>query len=111
MREAVSIPIIRRLVAEQAIVKVHDPATAENARPIFSDKISYARNSIECIDNADCCIITTEWQEFAMISPRSFLNRIRQPIVMDGRRIYDVNEFAQAGVRLLAIGLGPTNAP
>jgi UDPglucose 6-dehydrogenase len=107
MREAVSIPLTRRLLAKGAVVVAYDPAAMENARAIFHETITYARDPIECIQESDCCIIVTEWDEFRTISPDTFVEQMRKPIVIDGRRIYDVEEFSKAGVVLYAIGLGP----
>jgi len=107
MRKAVSIPIVEKLLSEGATVVAYDPAAMPNAREIFRDRIKYARNPIECLHEADCCMIVTEWNEFKTILPSTFVEQMRSPIVIDGRRIYDVDEFARTGVRLLAVGLGP----
>ena len=107
MREAVSIPLIRGLLNEGANVVAYDPAAMQNARAIFRDRITYASDPCECVDQADCCIIATEWDEFKTITPRIFLERMRHPVVIDGRRIYNVDEFSSEGIRFSGIGLGP----
>jgi len=109
MREAVSIPLIRGLLADGASVIVYDPAAIDNARRILGDKVSYAPDSLRCLKDADCCIIVTEWDEFKTIPPGTFLERMRRPVVIDGRRIYDAHKFSGAGIRFSAIGLGPTD--
>jgi UDPglucose 6-dehydrogenase len=108
MREAVSIPLIRGLLADATSVVVYDPAAMQNARAVFGETISYANDPVECITDADCCVIVTEWDEFKTIPPSTFLERMRCPVVIDGRRIYDTDAFTRAGIRLAAIGLGPT---
>jgi UDPglucose 6-dehydrogenase len=107
MREAVSIPIVKSLLAEGAAVVVYDPAAIEGARRIFQNVISYASDPVRCIDQADCCIIVTEWDEFRSIPPRTFLEHMKRPTIIDGRRIYDAKTFSQEGIQFLAIGLGP----
>jgi UDPglucose 6-dehydrogenase len=107
VREAVSIPLIRGLLTEGADVIAYDPAALQNARAILQDTIAYARDPCECLDKADCCIIVTEWDEFKTIAPSAFLERMRSPIVIDGRRIYDPGEFSSAGIKFSGIGLGP----
>jgi UDPglucose 6-dehydrogenase len=107
MREAVSIPIVKSLLAEGATVVVYDPAARERARTIFQNVISYASDPMRCMDQADCCIIVTEWDEFKNIRPETFLERMKHPTIIDGRRIYDPRTYAQAGIQFLAIGLGP----
>jgi len=106
MSHAVSIPIIRSLLVEGAHVVAYDPAATANAQTIFGHKIEYAKDPIECVDQADCCIIVTEWDEFRRIPPSTFARVMRQPVVIDGRRIYDVDAFLDAGVQLLAVGMG-----
>jgi UDPglucose 6-dehydrogenase len=107
MREAISVQVINDFLDQRANVVVWDPEAMRNARLIFGDKITYARNAVECIDRSDCCIITTEWSEFKQISAEMFAQKMHQPIVIDGRRIYDVNKFRKVGIKLLAVGLGP----
>jgi UDPglucose 6-dehydrogenase len=107
MREAVSVPLIRGLLAEGANIFACDPAAIENAQAIFQDRIAYTRNPRECLDQAECCIIVTEWEEFRAIPPSAFLERMRCPVVIDGRRIYSPGEFSSAGITFLGIGLGP----
>jgi UDPglucose 6-dehydrogenase len=106
MREAVSIPLVRALLKEGADVFAYDPAAMQNARAIFQDTITYARDPCECIEKADCCIIATEWDEFKRIPLSTFIERMRRPIVIDGRRIYDACRFSDAGILFSAIGLG-----
>ena len=106
MSDAVSIPIIKRLLVEGAHVAAYDPAATANAQTIFGHKIEYTTNPIECIDQADCCIIVTEWDEFRRIPPSTFVRNMRQPVVIDGRRIYDADAFLGTGVQLLAVGVG-----
>jgi UDPglucose 6-dehydrogenase len=107
MRDAISIPIIKTLLAQKAKVIAHDPIAMENARRIFKNTIAYANNPLGCIDQADCCIIVTEWNQFKTISADTFVEKMRSPIVIDGRRIYDPDTFLKRGVQLVAIGLGP----
>jgi UDPglucose 6-dehydrogenase len=66
----------------------------------------YATNAIECLEGADCCILVTEWPEFKMLRPEDFLGKMRQPLLIDGRRIFYPDEFANAGIRVYAVGLG-----
>ena len=107
MREAVSIPLIRGFLTEGANVVAYDPAAMQNAKAIFRDRITYASDPCGCLDQADCCIIATEWDEFKTITPRIFLERMRRPVVIDGRRIYSADEFSSEGIRFSGIGLGP----
>lgn len=107
MRDAVSIPVINSLLKEGAKVTVWDPEAIEGARRVFGDTVGYATGASECLEQADCCILVTEWDEFKNLRPEIFREKMRQPIVIDGRRVYDPNEFRKAGISVHAIGLGP----
>ena len=105
MREAVSIPIIRQLLKEGAKVTAYDPAAAPNAKSLFRDKIGYATSAIHCLKDADCCILVTEWDEFKALKPEDFIENMKQPVLVDGRRIYDPDGFSRK-MKFAALGLG-----
>jgi UDPglucose 6-dehydrogenase len=107
LRNAVSIAVVNNLLTTGAIVTVWDPRAIEPAQQIFGDSVRYATNALDCLEQADCCILVTEWPEFKNLKPASFSEKMRQPVLVDGRRIYDPVEFRKAGIRLYAIGLGP----
>ena len=105
MREARSIPIINQLLKEGATITAFDPVAVAVAKTIFANKIDYASSAIECLKNADCCILVTEWEEFKKLKPKDFTKNMKQPILIDGRRIYNPEEFSQK-MKFTAIGLG-----
>jgi len=105
LRDAVSIPVVNSLVQSGASVTIWDSRAMIGAQRIFGDRVKYATNALDCLEGADCCILVTESPEFKDLKPRTFVQKMRKPIV-DGRRVYDPVEFTGAG-RLLVIGLGP----
>jgi len=105
MREARSIPIINQLLREGAKITAYDPAAIPKAKSIFKNKIKYALSPIECIKDADCCIIVTEWKEFKNLKTEDFSKNMRHPVLIDGRRIYNPEEFSKK-LKFAAIGLG-----
>ena len=105
MRESRSIPIINQLLNEGAKIIAYDPVATSTAKGVFGDKILYASSAINCIKDVDCCIIVTEWDEFKKIKPDDFKHNMRQPILIDGRRIYDPTEY-QKKLKFEAIGFG-----
>jgi UDPglucose 6-dehydrogenase len=109
MREAPSIIIIRQLLKEGAKVVAYDPAAIPNAKAIFKEEIEYASSALECLRGADCCILVTEWEEFKKLKPEDFIHNMHTPILLDGRRIYDPEEFGRK-IKFTAIGLG-TDSP
>jgi UDPglucose 6-dehydrogenase len=107
VREAQSIPIITQLIQEGASIIVYDPVAIPTAKRIFENKIEYATSIAECLENAECCILVTEWSEFKELDPEDFIKRMKRPILIDGRRIYNPKLFEQK-LKFIAIGLGPT---
>lgn len=105
MREARSIPIINQLLNEGANITAYDPTAIPTAKTIFVNEIEYASSVIECLKNADCCILVTEWDEFKKLKPEDFIQHMNQPILIDGRRIYNPEEFSKK-IKFAAIGLG-----
>jgi UDPglucose 6-dehydrogenase len=86
-------------------VIAYDPMAMEKSKVLFEGKIKYASSAVECIDGADCCIIVTEWPEFKTLRWEDFINHMKRPILIDGRRIYDAEEFDRR-LKYAAIGLG-----
>lgn len=105
MREAVSIKIIERLLEEGAEVIAYDPKALNNAKKIFGERIKYADSVSSCLNNADCAILVTEWEEFKNLTPEDFLKNMKNPALVDGRRIYDPKIFSSK-LKFKAIGLG-----
>jgi UDPglucose 6-dehydrogenase len=105
MREARATPIINQLINEGANVTAYDPVAMLTAKTIFKDKIQYATSAMSCLRNADCCILVTEWGEFKKLKPEDFTKNMKQPLLIDGRRIYNPQEFNQK-LKFKAIGLG-----
>ena len=105
MREARVIPIINQLLKEGANITAYDPVAITVAKSIFNNKIKYANSAFECIKDADCCLLVTEWEEFKKLTPEDFTANMKQPVLIDGRRIYDPEIFNNK-VKFTAIGLG-----
>lgn len=106
MREARAVPIIKQLLKEGANITAYDPVAMPVAKTIFVDKIRYATSTAECLKNADCCILVTEWDEFRKLTPEDFIKTMKHPILIDGRRIYDPETFSQK-MKFTAIGFRP----
>jgi UDPglucose 6-dehydrogenase len=104
MREARAIPIINQLLSEKAKVAAYDPVAMTVAKTIFGTKIEYCASTIDCLKNADCCIIVTEWAEFKDLKPKDF-SCMKTARIVDGRRVYDPEIF-QEKTQFKAIGLG-----
>lgn len=94
MRQAPSIRIINELKRRNASNIIgYDPKAKESAREVLGNKIQYANNIEELLKDADCAIITTEWDEFKILKPSKFIRLMKNPFVIDGRRIFSFEEF------------------
>jgi UDPglucose 6-dehydrogenase len=80
----------------------------ENAKKILPENVEYAGSIEECLRNSECALIVTEWDEFRKLTPQIFIELMKIPAVVDGRRIYDAKSFSSK-LRLTAVGLGKDN--
>lgn len=104
MREAPALVLIDRLLAEGCIVKVYDPIAMDECRRRIGEKVYYGGDMYDAADGADALLLVTEWKEFRLPS-WSILKRImRQPLVLDGRNIYEPSELLAAGFTYNKIG-------
>jgi len=105
IRESVSLKIIDKLLEKEANVVAYDPAAMNNTKKLLGNRVVYPSSAVECIKEADCCIVATEWDEFTQLKPDDFIHHMKTPVVVDGRRIYDHEEYNHK-VKFTAIGLG-----
>jgi UDPglucose 6-dehydrogenase len=104
MREAVSIQIIRDLLKRQAHIVAYDPKAIQQAVKIFGTSISYAESAADCIRGSELSILVTEWGNFRELKPQDFKRLMKQPAIVDGRRLFDPFQFAS--LKFAAVGLG-----
>jgi UDPglucose 6-dehydrogenase len=104
VRESVSISLIKSLLDNGLIVKVHDPMAAENFFTLFQNKITYCDTVKDCLKNSDCCIIMTDWDAYKKLQPADFISLMKTPNIIDARRVFDPAKFSKINFR--AIGLG-----
>ena len=106
MREARVIPIINQLLKEGANVSAYDPVAMPLQKQSFQVQIQYSPiQQYGRIKDADGCILVTEWDEFKKLTPEDFTKNMKQPILIDGRRIYNPEIFGDK-LKFTAIGLG-----
>jgi len=103
IREAPSIHIVNRLLGEGAIVKAYDPQAMNNARTILPD-IEYCEDPYELAKGTDAILIVTEWDEFRNIEIPKLKKLLKQPVIIDGRNIYNPVEIRNLGFVYEGIG-------
>ena len=104
VREAPSLVLLQRLLDAGATLRVHDPQAMGNIRQVFGDRLTYCERSYDALENADALAILTEWQGFRHPDFAGMLERLRQPIVIDGRNLYDPQRMRQLGITYASIG-------
>ena len=104
MREEPALVLINQLLKAGCHVKVYDPIAMEEGRRIFGDTISYANDMYNAAENASALMLLTEWKEFRMPSWSVLRDKMLQPIILDGRNIYDRKEVEDLGFIYRCIG-------
>jgi len=106
MREAPSQVLVRELVARGAQVCTYDPAAEANARRVFRGLkgVSYVASPLAALEGADALVVVTEWQEFRSPDFEEIRARLREPVIFDGRNMYDPAYLKTLGIEYHAIG-------
>ncbi|MDU0370372.1 UDP-glucose dehydrogenase family protein [Hymenobacter endophyticus] len=105
MREAPSLVIIEKLLAEGCTVSAYDPVAMEEAKHSLGDTITYAKDQMEALIDADALLIVTEWPEFRVPNFEVMSRLLKQKVIFDGRNIYDAAELQAAGYAYHCIGV------
>jgi UDPglucose 6-dehydrogenase len=108
MREAPSVELIHLMQSEGAIVQVYDPVAMVNAEHYLHD-VTLCQDAFQVAQGADALVIVTEWNEFKHLSLSQLRAAMRQPIIVDGRNIYDPEEMRELGFVYRGMGRGYGN--
>lgn len=103
LRFAPSIDIIRRLQLSGAKIRAFDPQAMQGARKILKG-IKFCRNVYEAANDSDCLVILTEWNEFKEIDFKRIKKLLKQPVIIDGRNIYDPAKIKKMGFKYVSMG-------
>lgn len=104
MREAPSITIINELLKRGAKVQAYDPKANDEAKFYFQDRIIYAKNSYDALENADVLLLLTEWNEFRRPDFDRIKNTLKTPVIFDGRNQYNSERLLEKGFDYTCIG-------
>jgi UDPglucose 6-dehydrogenase len=105
MRDAPSIPLVKRLLDGGASVIAFDPVGREQAEKVLP-KIDYAAAAEQAADGADAVVIVTEWDEFRALDLDDIARRMRGKTLVDLRNVYNPDEAADAGLIHFGVGRG-----
>ena len=104
MREAPSLTLIAALLDEGVSICAHDPAASDHARALLGNRIDYAETNYEALSGADALVVVTDWNEYRHPDFERVKRALKQPVIVDGRNLYDVEKMRELGVRYHSIG-------
>lgn len=104
MRDAPAIPIIESLLEKGATVAAYDPEAMDEAKRIFGTRIQFCPNNYSCLEGVDALLVVTEWQAFRNPNFDRMKSLMAQPIVFDGRNIYDAENLRELGFTYYGVG-------
>ncbi len=106
MRDAPSRDLLADLFAAGATATAYDPVAMHEAQRIFGaePRLRYAGKAMEALQDADALIIVTEWKEFRSADLDTIKSRLKAPVVIDGRNLYDPKFVRSQGIEYFPIG-------
>lgn len=107
MRKAPSIVIINELLDEGVKIKAYDPKAMEVAKEIFKDKdnIMFFDNKYDVLNNSNALVLITEWNEFRSPDFNQLIEKMKEPIIFDGRNQYNKKTLNQLKIKYYQIGV------
>jgi UDPglucose 6-dehydrogenase len=113
IREAPSHTIMAQLFAAGATVRAYDPAAGQAAAQAYGSEPGFTlcRHRDDTLENADALIVVTEWNEFRSPDFAALKARLKQPVIFDGRNVYDPDYLGQLGFAYYGIGRGLSVTP
>ena len=107
MREAPSRVVIEALAARGARIAAYDPVAMDEARRVLGDaSVAFAASPMAALDGADALVIVTEWKEFRSPDFEEIKRRLKQPVIFDGRNLFEPAEVKAGGLEYYGIGRG-----
>ena len=104
MRDSPSLELIPALIKGGAMVNVYDPEGMENAKKIIND-VQWCDNAYDALSGSDVGIILTEWNEFRALDLNRVKGEMRNPLILDLRNIYEMDEMSTAGFEYHCLGI------
>ena len=107
MREAPALALIHALIDEGVSVRVYDPEAMDEARRHLASVeggVTYCRKSYEACDGADGLVLVTEWNEFREPDFGRIRDLLREPVIFDGRNIYNPDKLRDLGFSYFGVG-------
>ncbi len=104
IREAPSLVVIEELLKRGASLAAFDPEAMENVRKLYDGKVIFTVSPYDALIGADALIIVTEWNEFRNPDFNKMKITLKDPLIFDGRNVYDIEKMRQLGFKYFSIG-------
>jgi len=107
MRDAPAIEIINLLLSAGAVIEAFDPVAAKETKKIFGERIGYGTKNYDVLKDAEALLVITEWNEFREPDFEKIKSLMKNPVIFDGRNIYDGKKLNEKGFTYFSIGKKP----
>jgi UDPglucose 6-dehydrogenase len=104
IREAPSLYMMKELLEKGAKLQVFDPEAMPNIEKRFGANLIYAEAMYDALENADALLICTEWSIFRTLDFDKAKQLLNNPIIFDGRNLYNLEDMGDAGFGYISIG-------
>jgi UDPglucose 6-dehydrogenase len=106
MREAPSLPLIRKLIDAGASLNLFDPVAMDHAKLHLEGlpRITWCKDEASCAEGTDALVLVTEWHQFRLLDLEATAKKMRSPILFDGRNQYEPERMHSLGWDYLSIG-------
>ncbi|MBU4297835.1 MAG: UDP-glucose/GDP-mannose dehydrogenase family protein [Desulfobulbaceae bacterium] len=105
LRDSPALTILPPLVEKGAKIQAHDPQGMVEAAKLFPE-FSYVKNAYEASDNADVLVLFTEWNQYRALDLQELKSRMKSPVFIDLRNVYNPKQMKEAGFSYIGVGRG-----
>jgi len=104
VREAPSLYLIEDLLKHGFEIKAYDPVATANVKRLLDGKIKFATNAYDAVGGASALVVATEWNEFKQIDLNRVKKLLKEPVIFDGRNIYNPGHLKKLGFKYYSVG-------
>lgn len=104
MRESTALVMIRLLSEAGCKIRVYDPIAMEECKRRVGDAVTYCRDMYDAVDGSEALLLLTEWKQFRLPDWQKVKDRMKRPLLIDGRNIFDAQEMKELGFDYHCIG-------
>lgn len=104
MRESTALVMIRLLSEAGCKIRVYDPIAMDECKRRVGDAVTYCRDMYDAVEGSEALLLLTEWKQFRLPDWQKVKDRMKRPLLIDGRNIFDAQEMKELGFDYHCIG-------